>query len=108
MKCWVKANYPNLVYWQGLDSVLAPFLVLNFNDEAKAYYCLQVFVEKYLHNFYLPENHLYLQETLQIFTQLLAYHDPELALHLLNTGFKPDLFAISWFLTLFSRKYFFV
>ncbi|XP_031637327.1 TBC domain-containing protein kinase-like protein isoform X2 [Contarinia nasturtii] len=32
LKAWVKAH-PQYVYWQGLDSLTAPFLYLNFNNE---------------------------------------------------------------------------
>lgn len=33
LKAWVAYNSPHLVYWQGVDSLLAPFLALNFNNE---------------------------------------------------------------------------
>ncbi|KAF1743856.1 hypothetical protein MXB_3103 [Myxobolus squamalis] len=32
-----------------------------------------------------------------------AFHDPELAAHFSAIGFKPELYAISWFLTMFSH-----
>lgn len=32
LKAWVQAH-PQYVYWQGLDSLTAPFLYLNFNNE---------------------------------------------------------------------------
>ncbi|XP_033314892.1 TBC domain-containing protein kinase-like protein isoform X3 [Bombus bifarius] len=32
LKAWVRNN-PHYVYWQGLDSLTAPFLYLNFNNE---------------------------------------------------------------------------
>ncbi|PKU37336.1 tbc domain-containing protein kinasehypothetical protein [Limosa lapponica baueri] len=34
LKAWV-VSHPDLVYWQGLDSLCAPFLYLNFNNEGK-------------------------------------------------------------------------
>jgi TBC domain-containing protein kinase-like protein len=34
LKAWVRDN-PHYVYWQGLDSLTAPFLYLNFNNEGK-------------------------------------------------------------------------
>lgn len=34
LKAWVRNN-PHYVYWQGLDSLTAPFLYLNFNNEGK-------------------------------------------------------------------------
>jgi TBC domain-containing protein kinase-like protein len=48
-------------------------------------------------------NGLVVKETLLLFRQLLAYHDPPLASHLLAIGFAPDLYAIPWFLTLFTH-----
>ena len=32
LKAWV-TSHPQYVYWQGLDSLSAPFIYLNFNDE---------------------------------------------------------------------------
>jgi TBC domain-containing protein kinase-like protein len=32
LKAWV-VSHPEYVYWQGLDSLCAPFLYLNFNNE---------------------------------------------------------------------------
>lgn len=32
LKAWV-VSHPHLVYWQGLDSLCAPFLYLNFENE---------------------------------------------------------------------------
>lgn len=97
----------NLVYWQGLDSLCAPFLTLNFNDEAIAFACLQKFIPKFLNNFFLSDNTPVLQEYLAVFRHLLSFHDPELSSHLDTIGFMPDLYAIPWFLTLFTRKFFF-
>lgn len=104
LKAWVSAN-TKLVYWQGLDSLCAPFLTLNFNDEAIAFACLQKFIPKFLNNFFLSDNAPVLQEYLAVFRHLLSFHDPELSSHLDTIGFMPDLYAIPWFLTLFTRKF---
>jgi hypothetical protein len=58
----------------GLDSLLAPFLTLNFEREARAYWCLHSLTSRYLPNFFLPDNTIPLQEHLATFRQLLAYH----------------------------------
>lgn len=88
----------------GLDSLCAPFLTLNFNDETIAFACLQKFIPKFLNNFFLSDNAPVLQEYLAVFRHLLSFHDPELSSHLDAIGFMPDLYAIPWFLTLFTRK----
>ena len=42
---WSSVN-TNQSYWQGLDSVLAPFLVLTNNNESLSFHLLQSFVDK--------------------------------------------------------------
>lgn len=104
LKAWVYKN-SQYVYWQGLDSLTAPFLYLNFNDEAKAFACLSAFVPKFLHKFFLKDNSAVIEEYLCKFSQLIAFHFPELANHLHEINFYPQLFAIPWFLTLFSHVF---
>lgn len=104
LKAWVRDN-PHYVYWQGLDSLTAPFLYLNFNDEARAFACLSAFIPKYLHKFFLKDNSAVIQEYLGKFSQIIAFHDPQLANHLRSINFVPELFAIPWFLTMFSREF---
>uniref|UniRef100_UPI00358E9E24 TBC domain-containing protein kinase-like protein isoform X2 n=1 Tax=Myxine glutinosa TaxID=7769 RepID=UPI00358E9E24 len=104
LKAWVVAH-PQLVYWQGLDSLCAPFLFLNFNNEALAYACMSAFVPKYLRDFFLKDNSHVIQEYLMVFSQLIAFHDPELSNHLNHIKFIPDLYAIPWFLTMFTHVF---
>ncbi|XP_072873636.1 TBC domain-containing protein kinase-like protein isoform X3 [Chlorocebus sabaeus] len=89
LKAWV-VSHPDLVYWQGLDSLCAPFLYLNFNNEALAYACMSAFIPKYLYNFFLKDNSHVIQEYLTVFSQMIAFHDPELSNHLNEIGFIPD------------------
>lgn len=102
LKAWV-VGHPQYVYWQGIDSLCAPFLYLNFNNEARAYACLAAFVPKYLQGFFLQDNWAVVQEYLAVFARLTAFHEPTLAMHMRAIGFVPELFAIPWFLTMFSR-----
>ncbi|KAG6933434.1 TBC1 domain containing kinase [Chelydra serpentina] len=104
LKAWV-VSHPDLVYWQGLDSLCAPFLYLNFNNEALAYACMSAFIPKYLYNFFLKDNSHVIQEYLTVFSQMIAFHDPELSNHLNEIGFIPDLYAIPWFLTMFTHVF---
>ncbi|KFZ49166.1 TBC domain-containing protein kinase-like, partial [Podiceps cristatus] len=92
LKAWV-VSHPDLVYWQGLDSLCAPFLYLNFNNEALAYACMSAFIPKYLYNFFLKDNSHVIQEYLTVFSQMIAFHDPELSNHLNEIGFIPDVSA---------------
>ncbi|KAF7277775.1 hypothetical protein GWI33_009196 [Rhynchophorus ferrugineus] len=104
LKAWVYKN-SQYVYWQGLDSLTAPFLYLNFNDEAKAFACLSNFIPRYLHKFFLKDNTVVIEEYLAKFSQLISFHDPQLANHLHDINFDPKLFAIPWILTLFSHVF---
>lgn len=103
LKAWVTAH-PQYVYWQGLDSLTAPFLYLNFCHEERAFLSLYKFIPKYLHWFFLRDNSAIIKEYLFKFSQLTAYHEPLLAKHLSEISFIPELFAIPWFLTMFSRE----
>ncbi|KAM4707587.1 TBC domain-containing protein kinase-like protein isoform 2-T2 [Discoglossus pictus] len=87
LKAWV-VSHPNLVYWQAL-----------------AYACMSAFIPKYLYNFFLKDNSHVIQEYLTVFSQMIAFHDPELSNHLNEIGFIPDLYAIPWFLTMFTHVF---
>ena len=104
LKAWVVTN-PQYVYWQGLDSLTAPFLLLNFNDEALAYACLSAFIPKYLYGMFRKDNANVIQEYLAKFCHLQAFHDPTLFNHLDGIGFIPDLYAIPWVLTMFAHVF---
>ncbi|XP_063674727.1 TBC domain-containing protein kinase-like protein [Bolinopsis microptera] len=104
LKAWV-IDHPDLTYWQGLDSLAAPFLVLHSGNEALAYASLKTFVRKYVNNFFLKDNSHVMTEYLWVFCQLVMFHDPELALHIQNMGFIPELYAIPWFLTMFTHVF---
>ncbi|XP_067138557.1 TBC domain-containing protein kinase-like protein [Centruroides vittatus] len=104
LKAWV-VSHPQYVYWQGLDSLCAPFLYLNFNNEALAYACLSAFIPKYLNNFFLKDNSPVIQEYLTVFSHLIAFHDPELTNHMNSIGFIPELYAIPWFLTMYTHVF---
>lgn len=103
LKAWLNYNSAEYVYWQGLDSLAAPFLLLNFDNEAVAFACFNAFVNKYLRGFFKKDNQLIVQQYLSMFSELLSYHDSSLASHLEKLGFLPNLYAIPWFLTMFTH-----
>ena len=104
LKAWLRAH-PHLTYWQGLDSLCAVFVHLNFNDEPCAFASLSGFIEKYLHKFFLKDNSAIIHEYLKSFSHLIAFHDPVLSNHLNEISFIPDLYAIPWFLTMFAHVF---
>ena len=104
IRAWVISN-PDLVYWQGLDSLAAPFVCLHFNKPALAFSCLSQFIKKYLYKFFLADNSAVIQEFLTCFSQVIAFHDPELFYHLHEQNFSPNLYAMPWFLTMFAHTF---
>lgn len=110
LRAWVAANR-GLEYWQGLDSLTAPFVALAWGlyggeddtCEMWAFAMIQRLVAKFLSGMFLQQNTSQLQSQLIVFNQLLAYHDPQLFNHLREQQFSPELFAIPWFLTLFTH-----
>lgn len=103
LKSWLNHNSSEYVYWQGLDSLAAPFLLLNFSNEPLAFACFNAFVDKYLRGFFKKDNQIIVQQYLGMFSELLSYHDSALAAHLDKLGFLPNLYAIPWFLTMFTH-----
>ena len=104
LKAWLKHNENiGYVYWQGLDSLAAPFVILNFDRESRAFACFNAFIHKYLRGFFNKDNSATIQEYLALFSHLIAFHDPQLFNHLDNLGFTPELYAIPWFLTMFTH-----
>ncbi|XP_014670716.1 PREDICTED: LOW QUALITY PROTEIN: TBC domain-containing protein kinase-like protein [Priapulus caudatus] len=104
LKAWV-ISHPQYVYWQGLDSLCASFIYLNFNDEALAYACMTNFINKYLHKFFMKDNAAVIQEYLAVFSHMIAFHDPDVSNHLDTIGFIPELYAIPWFLTMYAHVF---
>ena len=104
LKRWV-AGQETMVYWQGLDSVAAPFVRLLFDDEALAYGCLDAVVSTFLSEFFVEDNSAVMQRTLHAFSQLLAFTFPRVAAHTIDLGFGPELYAIPWFLTMFAHVF---
>ena len=97
LKAWVIYNEDKeVVYWQGIDSLAACFLVLNFHYESRAFGSLICLIEKYLKNLFANDNSSAMEYILLTYEKLLMYHDPEIALHMKEIGYFPELYAIPW------------
>ena len=70
-----------------------------------AFACLTAFINKYLDKFFLKDNSKIIQEYLAKFSHMIAFHEPLLFNHLDSIMFAPELYAIPWFLTMYTRKY---
>ena len=95
---------PPLVYWQGMDSVCAVAMLLYWPREDFVLAVTSRIISKYLRGIYVPDNGKTVAKLLTLFSQLLTFHDPELAVHLHRSMYTPDIFALPWFFTLFSHS----
>jgi len=106
LQAWLSAPArPPNAYWQGVDSVCAPFVVLFFDCEELAWACLDRMVQRHLRDLFVADSnaHFSLSHRMRTLTQLLCFHDPVLASHLADIHFHPELYAVPWFLTLFAH-----
>ena len=57
IKAWIITRQSSgYVYWQGLDSLCAPFVHLFFDCEPLAFACADAFIERYVHGYFLKDN----------------------------------------------------
>ncbi|KAI8899812.1 rab-GTPase-TBC domain-containing protein [Globomyces pollinis-pini] len=105
LKAWIASEKGKQVYWQGLDSLCACFVTLNFNNEALAFASMKAFINKYCKGFFILDNSKVMREHMLTFRHLHSFHDPELAHHLHSIGLGPEFYAISWFMTLFAHVF---
>ncbi|OQS07389.1 hypothetical protein THRCLA_00590 [Thraustotheca clavata] len=99
----------NIRYKQGMNEVLAPFLLLlwtsNDEDNTKlVYQCFYTFIDKYLTNVYSDREFRSLQCSMRLLRLLLLYHDPRLCTYLDEHDMTPELYVTPWFMTLFARN----
>ena len=93
-------------YKQGMNEILAPFVLLRQPaplPEHTLYEMLASFVKRYLTHMFSDDEFQSLQAAFRLFRLVLLYHDPELTGHLDQFEIVPELFATSWFLTLFAQ-----
>lgn len=93
-------------YKQGLNEVLAPFILLQREglSDAECYACFKAFVQQYLLPWYVDQDFRALRATFFVFRLLLKYHDSRFSLYLANANIAPELYSTPWFLTLFASK----
>lgn len=96
-------NVSGLAYRQGLNEIMAPFLVMEPGDEIQRLVSFHNFFSSYLAPFYFGDFGN-LQTMLSLIAGLLVYHAPTLAAVLLLADLDPVVYATPWILTLFASK----
>eukprot|EP01038_Epipyxis_sp_PR26KG_P010762 gene10762-14453_t len=100
----------NIQYKQGMNEVLAPFIFIrppttdNIGPSHLSYSLFEAFLFRYLERYFCVDDSSFLFKTFRFFHLLLLYFDPQLALHLQDQQFSPELYSPQWFLTLYSRS----
>eukprot|EP00366_Plasmodium_knowlesi_P004874 XP_002262372.1 [Plasmodium knowlesi strain H] len=99
-------NHFQFKYKQGLNEVLALFFYLKgkYFNLVDVYFCFQSFVDRFLKEFYYDDEFFFLQISFYLFKILIKYHDPVLSEVLETNKMPPEIYAASWFLTLFASK----
>ncbi|KRX08311.1 Rab-GTPase-TBC domain [Pseudocohnilembus persalinus] len=96
------------VYIQGIDSMCLTCLETFKYSEAESLAALSQICKKILKisdkNYESPELYI-MNEKIPIFNLVLKLEDPELFTYLNDIGFMPEMYTISWFLTLFSMVF---
>ena len=89
----------------GMNEIIAPFMYINPppNDTKVTYNLFEAFLFRYVERYFCVDSSHFLYKAFRLFHLLLLYHDPQLALHLQTQEFPPELYAPSWFLTVYAR-----
>lgn len=97
-------------YIQGLNELLAPFVLLaDTGGNPRIVYALfSEFLSRFAPWMLDTSESRYfdvLKRAFKYFGRLLLYHDPQLSWMLEREMMTPDLYATSWFVTLFARNF---
>ena len=95
-------------YKQGLNEIFGPLLLLKYKHKYLTYtsiFCIgECLINKYIPNIYKSNDFYALRLSLRLFMLLLKYHVPEVYNVFDKLVITPEMYAISWLITLFSSK----
>jgi hypothetical protein len=101
-------------YKQGMNEVLAPFLLLTEQREGSeelvplaegvVFQCFYALIDRFLPHVFVDKEFRSLQCSFQLYRLLMLYHDPELCHYLDQHDMTPELYVTPWFMTLFARS----
>ena len=100
-------NKNNVIYKQGLNEVLGPFILLKYKLKisfSRIYKLFVCFVDKFSTNYFHESDFYSLRSSLSLINLLLRYHEPELFHEFEHRLISPDLYATCWIMTLFANK----
>ena len=100
-------NKNNVIYKQGLNEVLGPFILLKYKLKisfSRIYKLFVSFVDKFSTNYFCESDFYSLRSSLSLINLLIRYHEPELFHKFEHRLISPDLYATCWLMTLFANK----
>ena len=100
-------NKNDVIYKQGLNEVLGPFILLKYKLKisfSRIYKLFVCFVDKFSTNYFHESDFYSLRSSLSLINLLLRYHEPDLFHKFEHRLISPDLYATCWLMTLFANK----
>ena len=98
----------NIFYKQGLNEIFGPLLLLKYKfpnlNLSKLYDIGEVFIDKFLPNYFYEKEFYSLKSALGLFVILLRYHEPSVYNRLDNLEILPEMYATNWVMTFLSAK----
>lgn len=93
-------------YKQGLNEIAAPFVLFTSINVPldECYTMFEEFFLKYTLNFYYDDKFTGLEMFFKMISIVLNYHCPSLSRYLEVYDIQPQIYAVSWLMTLFSSK----
>jgi len=97
-----------IIYKQGLNEIIAPFLLLKYKFPKIPYYVIYNLFSGYINNFatnyYYEKTCFSLKNSLSLLTLLLKYHEPSLQNLFDKIMVTPEMYGTNWLLTAFCGK----
>lgn len=96
----------NIGYKQGMNEIMAPFLLLARERLAlhSVYLIFKSFVHAVLGNMFVDNEFRPLQAMFLVYRILLRYHEPRISSFMQLNHTSPECYLTSWILTIFSSK----
>ena len=98
----------DVYYKQGLNEIFAPLILMKYKLKklklSKIFLLGEVFIDKFLPNYYYEKNFYALKGSLRLFFILLKYHEPSVYNILDKNEILPEMYATNWLMTLMSGK----
>uniref|UniRef100_A0AC34GU63 TBC domain-containing protein kinase-like protein n=1 Tax=Panagrolaimus sp. ES5 TaxID=591445 RepID=A0AC34GU63_9BILA len=92
-------------YWQGLDSLIAPFAILYANDLENGFGVVFEIIQRFTPEYFTRLSSHALEESLRTFSRLISYANSRLACFLRVNGLSPSTYAVPWLLTCYAHVF---